>query len=68
MLAMGGATKYNVCKSRGDSHGMDSAFVNTMYAAAFFSAVYMLCGALFQRKLRLLLGQTARCLKARQFI
>lgn len=64
MLAMGGATKYNVCKSRGDSHGMDSAFVNTMYAAAFFSAVYMLCGALFSVKIASALGANSEVLQS----
>lgn len=64
MLAMGGATKYNVCKSRSDSHGMDSAFVNTMYAAAFFSAVYMLCGALFSVKIASALGANSEVLQS----
>lgn len=64
MLAMGGATKYNVCKSRGDSHGMDSAFVNTMYAAAFFSAVYMLCGALFSTQIASALGANSEVLES----
>lgn len=64
MLAMGGATKYNVCKSRGDSHGMDSAFVNTMYAAAFFSAVYMLCGALFSTQIASTLGANSEVLES----
>ena len=64
MLAMGGATKYNVCKSRGDSCGMDSAFVNTMYAAAFFSAVYMLCGALFSVKIASALGANSEVLQS----
>lgn len=64
MLAMGGATKYNVCKSRGDLHGMDCAFVNTMYAAAFFSAAYMLCGALFSVKIASALGANSEVLQS----
>ena len=64
MLAMGGATKYNVCKSRGDACGMDAAFTNTAYAAALFSLIYMLCGALFSTQIASALGANSEVLES----
>lgn len=56
LLGMGGATRYAVCKSRGDARGADEAFGYALGMAAVCSAVGMLLGAFASGRLTALLG------------
>lgn len=56
LLGMGGATRYAVCKSRGDARGADEAFGYAMGMAAVCSAVGMLLGVFASGRLTALLG------------
>jgi len=56
MLGMGGATRFCVCKSRQRREDVDKIYMNTIYLAALFSAVFVLIGLFFGEKLSLCLG------------
>ena len=56
LLGMGGATRYAVCKSRGDARGADEAFGYALGMAAVCSAVGMLLGVFASGRLTALLG------------
>ncbi|PWL88204.1 MAG: hypothetical protein DBY17_04560 [Oscillospiraceae bacterium] len=45
LLGMGGATRYAVCKSRGDARGADTAFTHALYLAALCAAAGAALGA-----------------------
>ena len=56
MLGMGGATKYSLVKSQGDSERGNRAFTQTLYLMAVTSLVFMLLGLFASRQLAGLLG------------
>lgn len=56
MLGMGGATRFSICKSRGDDDEANVMFTNTLYLAAGFSLFYLLLGLFFSEQLITLLG------------
>ncbi len=56
MLGIGGATKYSVCKSRGEHQEANMVYVNTLYLAAGFSLLFVLTGLFFSGPLIRLLG------------
>lgn len=56
MLGMGGATRFCVCKSRQRREKVNQIYTNTLYLGALFSAVFVLIGLFFGKRLSLLLG------------
>ncbi len=56
MLGMGGATRFSICKSRGDDHIANIIFTNTLYLTAIFSAVFLAAGLFFSAPLAIMLG------------
>lgn len=56
MLGMGGATKFSLCKSKGQTKEADRIYTHTVWLAAFFSAIFVLAGLFFPNQLALLLG------------
>lgn len=56
MLGMGGATRFAVCRSRGDSAGGNAMFTNTLYLAAAFSVLFVLLGIFLPGQIARLLG------------
>lgn len=56
MLGMGGATKYSIFKGQGSAKNANAVFTNTLYLAAFFSALFVAAGFLFSDKIALALG------------
>lgn len=56
MLGMGGATRFSICKSQGKSDEVNRIYTNTIDLAAAFSAVFVLIGFVFSKRLALLLG------------
>ncbi|MFR9216168.1 MAG: MATE family efflux transporter [Ruthenibacterium sp.] len=56
LLGMGGATRYAVCKSRGDARGADTAFTHALYLAALCAAAGAALGASGSGRLAALLG------------
>ncbi len=56
MLGMGGATKYSVCRSRGEDGKANAVFTNTVYLAAIFSVVFALLGVFLSPEITGLLG------------
>ena len=56
MLGMGGATRFSICKSRGEENEANIMFTNTVYLCLGFSVVFFLIGLFFADELILLLG------------
>ncbi len=56
MLGMGGATRFSICKSRGDGRLADIMYTNTLYLAAGFSALFMAAGLFGAEFIASLLG------------
>lgn len=56
MLGMGGATRFSICKSRGDGRLADIMYTNTLYLAAVFSALFMAAGLFGAEFIASLLG------------
>ena len=56
MLGMGGATKFSICKSRGEQNEINRIYTNTVYLGVLFSAAFFLLGLFFSNSLALLLG------------
>lgn len=55
MLGIGGATKYSIFKVQKSSENSDVVFTNTIYLAAFLSAIFVLTGFFFSEELTMLL-------------
>ena len=53
---MGGATRFSICKSRGEENEANIMFTNTVYLCLGFSVVFFLIGLFFADELILLLG------------
>ena len=56
MLGMGGATRFSICKSRGEENEANIMFTNTVYLCLGFSVIFFLIGLFFADELILLLG------------
>lgn len=56
LLGMGGATRYAVCKSRGDARGADEAFTHALGLAALCAAAGVLLGVFCSGHIAALLG------------
>lgn len=56
MLGMGGATRFSILKSRGESHAADVVYTNTLYFSALFSLLFMAAGLFLAAPLTALLG------------
>ena len=56
MLAMGGATRFSICKSRGEDHEANVMFTNTVYLCVAASVIFFLIGLFFSDELIVLLG------------
>lgn len=60
MLGMGGATRFSICKSRGEEGEANAAYMNTLYLSALFSVFFLLVGIFLSGPLTLLLGADHR--------
>ena len=56
MLGMGGATRFSICKSRGDDDEANVMFTNTLYLCIGSSILFFLIGLFFSDELIILLG------------
>lgn len=56
MLGMGGATKYTILKSQGESKRANHLYTNTLLLSALFSAVFMAVGLFVSEPLAGILG------------
>lgn len=56
MLGMGGATRFSICKSRGEDREANLMFTNTLFLAGACSVFFVLTGLLFSERLAVLLG------------
>ena len=56
MFGMGGATKFSISKSQGDTARANQAFTNTLFLVCAFAAVFFLTGLFFSRNIVELLG------------
>ena len=56
MLGMGAATRYSICRSRGEDREADVMFTNALYLGIGFSIVFLLLGLLRSEELTALLG------------
>lgn len=56
MLGMGGATKFTVFKAQGKNNKCNTVFMNTIYLAVVFSAVFIITGLLFSQNITGVLG------------
>ena len=56
MIGMGGATRYSICRSRGDEEGASRAFANSLYLTVFFSVLFVAAALLASRQLTALTG------------
>lgn len=56
MLGMGGATRFAVCRSRGDHAGGNAMFTATLWLGAAFSLLFVALGILCPTQLAQLLG------------
>ena len=56
MLGMGGATRFSICKSRGEDREANLMFTNTLFLAGACSVFFVLSGLLFSERLAVLLG------------
>lgn len=56
MIGMGGGTRYSILKSRGEDDGANRIFVNAVYLAAIFAALFLVAGLFFSRTIVRLLG------------
>ena len=56
MLGMGGATKYAICKSRGEHEAANHMFTHSVWLSAGISLLFMLAGLLLSWPLTRLLG------------
>lgn len=56
MLGMGGATKYAICKSRGEHQAANHMFTHSVWLSAGISLLFMLAGLLLSWPLTRLLG------------
>lgn len=56
MLGMGGATRYSVCRSRGDGKEADKAFTSSLCAGVVFAVIFVVAGAVFPAGLATLFG------------
>lgn len=56
MLGMGGATRFSVCKSQGQTKEVSRIYMNTLYLAGLFSGLFFLVGVVGSKSLAVLLG------------
>lgn len=59
MLGMGGATRFSICKSRGDQEEINRIYTNTIWLGALFSILFFSVGAFFSKPLAFMLGADA---------
>lgn len=60
MLGMGGAIRYNIFRSRGNTSGGNAAFTHSIVMAACLAAVYLIMGTFFVKPISYLLGANAQ--------
>lgn len=63
MLGMGGATKFSVCRSQERKEEVNQIYMNIIYLAVLFSAVFVLIGAFFSNRFALILGADRKVLQ-----
>lgn len=56
MLGMGGATKFSISKSQKKTEEGNRIYTNTLYAAALFSAFFMILGLFYSKQIAQILG------------
>lgn len=56
MLGMGGATRFSICKSRGEEREADVMYMNTLYLSGLFSVLFFMAGIFLSEPLTRLLG------------
>lgn len=62
MLGMGGATKFSIYRSQKQKEEINRLYTNTICLAILFSAVFVLLGLLFSKRLACILGADANVL------
>lgn len=62
MLGMGGATKFSIYRSQKQKEEVNRLYTNTICLAILFSAVFVLLGLLFSKRLACILGADANVL------
>jgi len=56
MFAMGGATRFCICKSQGRKDEASRIYANTIYMAALTAALFVLAGIFFSGRIAVILG------------
>ena len=61
MLGMGGATKFSICKSQGETRRMDEIFTITFWFSVILSVLFVAVGVFAPKQLALLLKADTNC-------